>query len=358
MNKIYTILLLSFFLTVSCGEKIPDADTGEENTEQEGGNGQQGGEEQEPPAPQKPVFEKVVLMGAFNEEFSDLKSEDVSCSVKEDSDDFRYFPSYPSLSEKNTKILMMTLDPKDQPGLENGARVTSAKHTFYGSYSARVKLPDTRKAQANLGADAVLTISDIDKTHGLSQIEMEWKLADPTIVYMRATTGVAPEENTIERVVDIAKGNIIRSTYKSRKQTATGGYTVNRQGELDGEQNAPETLKANSSYDASSAFYIYGFDWYPESIVWWMKSSVKDEKTVLWEYKGKKLFPDALADDGVPALPSVFHYAFFHDKKNPVEGKTSAIQAPKFPFELELDWLRYEPFEDHIAAWQKEYFDN
>jgi hypothetical protein len=30
----------------------------------------------------------------------------------------------------------------------------------------------------------------------------------------------------------------------------------------------------------------------------------------------------------------------------------SAKEAPKYPFEMEIDWMAYEPFEDQINEWK------
>lgn len=352
-------------LLASCGEKGPEKPDNEDQTEQGGNNGQGGSEEggdedpgnTEPTTPPKPVFQDVTLQSAFTEDFSELESVSLDMSVKGD-DDFRYFPAYPSLTEKSTKILMMRLDPKDASGRENGSALSTKEHSFYGSYSARLRLPDTQKAQANLGASAVFAVSDVDETHGTSQIEMEVKLADPSIIYLRATTGLAPMVNTIERVVNLAQGKILRTKYKSITTTATGGATVNGEGDLKDEQGNPASIAAISAFSAAAAFHTYGFDWAEDSITWWIIDGKTKKKTVLWEYKGKELFSDTVAEDGVPALPSRMGFYFHHDKKNPVEGKSSATQAPKHPFELELDWIKYEPDEELIKAWHDEYFEN
>lgn len=307
MKNKYLYLLVAGLLCIACVEKpVPEPKP-----------------EPEPepiptpePEPIKPPFQKVTLMSAFNEEFSAQESEFFEFKKREEGLDLRYFSAFPSYTERNKTILMLRTDPKDNAGLDNGAQIQTADHCFYGSYSAFLRIPDIKKAQPNIGESAILGVYNLDPNYGLTQIEIELRLADPSAVYVRALSGKNDTPNIVEKIV------------------------------------RPDAL------NAATAFYVYGFDWKPGSIEWWMKKSASGGKIELWKYEGTEEFPGDFATDGIPALPGRMRFNLFHSKTRATEGNTSAIQAPNYPFELEMDWIKYEPYKDLNDKWINENFNN
>ena len=357
MKKILSLLIAALILIIGCGEKFPtpapapppapltpeDTDTEEENSGQENGDkedtekpGENGNQNTDAP------FKEVTLAAKFKEDFSEKSSGFLRFDPKSNGDDFRYYSGHPSLSEANTKIVMMRVDPNDSEGWNKGPKVMTKDYAFYGSYSARMRVPDTRKAQKNIGAAAGLYARDVDADYGLGEIGIELRVADPTIIYLNAWTGKESEPYKISRTVNLAKGTIVDCSY-GKGSTVTGKLTE--------AQNNPSTITAVSDFDASKKFYTYGFDWKPDRITWWIILPGKTEKTILWDYEGKDLFPESSVPGGIPALPAYCTASFWHSQSRIANGMTSAKEAPKYPFELEIDWMAYEPFDDLNNEW-------
>lgn len=246
--------------------------------------------------PSKPEFQEVTLMEAFEEQFSEKTSEIFDFSKKEA--DFRYFPAFPSWNERGTTLMLLRVDPSDPAGLSDCPRITSKEHTFYGSYSIRMRLPDIMPVQPNVGLNALFTINEQDSKNGYSTVEILWKLAEPASLYLNA-------------VADIE-----RSTF----------YIQN-----------PVT-----NFDPSDKYYTYGFDWHREKLSWWVESG--GERLVI-----------ASIDVNVPLFPSRLQFLVYHSKNHPPETNSSATQAPYYPYEFEIDAITYTPFEDEIEAWRNEY---
>lgn len=311
-----------------------------------------------PPPPMPPVVEKpgedstdveipfkdVVLYGEFKEDFSETASFLRFAPKINGGEDFRYFSAHPSLSATNTKVMMMRIDPADGEGWGKGPQVITKDYTFYGSYSARMRIPDIRKAQKNIGAAAGLYVHDVDEKFGHSEIDFELRISDPSIVYLSAWTGTGKDLNRISRTINLAKGTILDCSY---------GTGTAEKGKLTDDQSNPQKINAISGFDASKQFYIYGFDWYPDRLVWWIQENEKAERIVLWDYKGKELFSGTYAPSGIPILPARNATSFWHSKTRIAEGRKAATEAPRYPFEMEIDWMEYKPFSDYIDAWKE-----
>lgn len=341
--KLKYLIPALLLLVAACGEKYqvpapapPPPPVLPDDGNQDGGNGS---DETDKP------FKDVVLYGKFKEDFSENSSGLLRFTPKTDGEDFRYYSGHPSLSATNTEVMMMRIDPTDGEGLGKGPEVKTKDHTFYGSYSARVRVPDTRKAQKNLGAVAGLYAYDTDERFGYSEIDFEFRIADPTKVYLAAWTGEQGSLNRISRTIDLAKGVIIDCSY---------GTGTEEKGKLGDAQNKPSSITAISSFDASKTFYIYGFDWYPDRIRWWIKLNENSEKVTLWDYEAGELFQDAYAPAGIPVLPVRNSFSFHHSRTRVAEGMKSATQAPSYHFELEIDWMSYEPYEDLNKEWMEQ----
>ncbi len=120
------------------------------------------------------------LSGAFTEPFDKPSSEYFDINYRTSGDDFRYFPGVGSPSEKGTDIMLFRIDPEDPAGAGRGPEVISKELTHYGTYSARIRIPDVTKVQPNVGAVVgYFTYNVIDNEGGLSEIDFEWLIADP-----------------------------------------------------------------------------------------------------------------------------------------------------------------------------------
>lgn len=94
-----------------------------------------------------------------------------------------------------------------------------------------------------------------------------------------------------------------------------------------------EHVKLNN-FNANSKFYIYGIDWTESTIVFWVKYSDNAEKTILKEMSNEN-FKD----------PATYSFNYYHSKLKPVTGRPNSLQAPLYPYELELDRLEYASIE-------------
>jgi hypothetical protein len=70
-------------------------------------------------------------------------------------------------------------------------------------------------------------------------------------------------------------------------------------------------------------------------------------KIILWDYKGKEVFPDQPSKTGVPCLKSKYRLNFWHTNNWPVETNPLSVEKPLYPYELEIDWMSYTPFDKY-----------
>lgn len=227
----------------------------------------------------------------------------------------------------HAKVLSLKIDPLDSAGAGRGPEIISNDFTYYGTYSARLKVPDVRDIQPNTGAVVGYFTYYMDSVYGLSEIDFEWLVADPSIVYIGTWTGSKGALHRIGRTIDLAKGIIYNTIYKE-------GYK-GTPADLTGAQNQPENIEPIDHYDASAQFYTYGFDWYPDHITWWMLHPKTGKKIVLWDYRG--------SERGIPQHQSYYRMNFWHTNDWAVETNPAAIEKPQHPYELQVDWMEYEP---------------
>jgi hypothetical protein len=256
-------------------------------------------------------------------------------------EDFRYFPGNSSLSEKGTKVMLYRINPEDPAGAGRGPEIISKDFTHFGTYAARLRIPDVTKVQPDAGAVVGYFTYHRDDIHGLSEIDWEWLIADPEIIYIGTWTGPRGNLQRIGRIINLAKGIIYNTSYRS---AAEG----NRNQPLTGLQSQPETIQTIENYNAAARFYTYGFDWYPDHLVWWIIHPVTDEKIVLWDYSGAT--PNFT---GIPTNPTLYRFNFWHTNNWPVETRPKSIEKPLYPYEVEIDWMSYKPFKDLNKEYQK-----
>ena len=231
--------------------------------------------------------------------------------------------------ERKTRILMLRIDPEDSAGAGKGPEISSKYFTHFGKYAARIKIPDVKNIQPNVGAVVGYFTYNVDKVPGLSEIDFEWLVADPRIIYIGTWTGPRGDLRRIGRTLNLAEGKIYSTSYRERKSGIRSPLT--------GNQSKPDSVPAVEGYDASSRFYTYGFDWYPERIRWWMIHPVTADTLVLWDYRGSRV--------GIPQNHSIYRMNFWYTKDWPVETNPNSIEKPLHHYELLVDWMSYNPFQ-------------
>lgn len=268
--------------------------------------------------------------GFFIENFSDSASCYFQFNTNVNGADSRYRFGIDSPTEPNTKILSFKIDPEGAAGAGRGPEIISNQYTHFGTYAARLKVPDVRDIQPDAGAVVGYFTYNVDSVPGLSEIDYEWLVADPEIIYIGTWTGQNGDLRRIGRTINMSKGIIYNTSYKER----LSGF--NRP--LTGMQNQPETIMPIEGYDASSKFYTYGFNWYPDRLRWWMIHPETADTIILWDYQGSQ--------EGIPQNHSRYRLNFWHTNNWPVETNPNSIEKPLHPYEVEIDWMSYDPIEN------------
>lgn len=264
---------------------------------------------------------------AFREDFSNGNSEIFRYGSTGRIADSKWMSGKKSSESEDSKILSFKINPKDEAGPGKGPEIITQKFTHFGSYATRLKVPDPRVTQPNVGAVVGYFTYHEDDEKGLSEIDFEWLLADPEIIYMGTWTGEPGKLLRVGRTINLAKG-IIYTTEELEDH-------LNKREKLSGKENLPEKLKAIEGFDASAQFHTYGFDWYPDRIRWWLLHPATADTVVLWDYRGK---------NGIPQHPSKYRMNFWHSNNWSVETNPESLEKPRKCFELEVDWMGYRPF--------------
>lgn len=281
----------------------------------------------------------LMAQGAFHKEFTEQFGGKepayftLSHYNHQPENDMRYTPGMPSLTEKGQEVMLLRIDPDDPAGAGKGPELISKDFTHYGTYSARLRIPAAARVQPNVGAVVGYFTYNMEREAGLSEIDWEWLIADPHLVYIGTWTGTGDCLQRIGRTIDLSKGTILNTVYRSPRDG-------NKNHPLTGEQCQPETVPAIEDYDASARFYTYGFDWMPDRLTWWMLHPGTGERIVLWDYRGKT--PDF---SGIPTNRTRYRLNFWHTNNWPVDTNPLSTEAPKYPYEVEVDWMKYTPTE-------------
>ena len=263
----------------------------------------------------------------FVEKFSRAKLKNFQASTAGKGSDFECKFGIHSLTERKTKTGVLKIDPDGAAGAGRGPEIISKKFTHFGTYAARLKVPDVKKIQPDAGAVVGYFTYHVDSVPGLSEIDFEWLIADPEIIYIGTWTGERGALKRIGRTINLATGTIYNTSFRVGHNGVSSPLT--------GLQAQPETIPAVDGYDASSQFYTYGFDWYPDRIRWWMINPVKADTVILWDYSGSQV--------GIPQNHSRYRLNFWHTDSWPVETNPRSIEKPLHPYETEVDWMSYEP---------------
>lgn len=282
------------------------------------------------------------MAAAINEQFNRSSSDYFNYGSGGNKADFTHTIGATSTIEPETKVLSLKTDPDEKAGAWQGPNFTSNTICHFGTYAARIKIPDA-SSQPNVGAvvgfytyynDEYNTTepADINENdlYDNSEIDFEWLIADPTVIYITAYTdyhGPTGETRKISRIINLAKGII----YKTEYAETLGGTGT----KLTGIENQPETIAALSGYDASKQFYTYGFDWHSDGIRWWMLHPETEDTIVLWDYKGPK--------ERITQKRAYLMMNIWHTDSWSVHTKSGTTEAPKEQFGVEFDWTTYTP---------------
>jgi beta-glucanase (GH16 family) len=263
---------------------------------------------------------------SFREDFDGPSQEHFSYASGGNKADFTRTFGVDSPTEPGTNVLSFKIDPNDPAGAGRGPEIISKEFTHYGRYSARLRVPDVRREQPNVGAVVGYFTYHMDSIFGLSEVDFEWLIADPTVIYVGTWTGPGGALKRIGRTINLAEGKIYGTTYREGHQGTPHPLT--------GLQNQPEIIEAIPGYDASSQFHTYGFDWYSDHLRWWMLHPVTSDTLVLWDYRGSQR--------GIPQNESKYRLNFWHTNEWSVVTNPRSLEKPLKPYELEVDWMTYE----------------
>jgi hypothetical protein len=266
----------------------------------------------------------------FFEDFRNSTSEYFQLHTTGKGADFTCTFGADSPTEPKTKILSFKIDPEDVAGAGKGPEIISNYFTHFGTYATRLRIPDVRNIQPNVGAVVGYFTYHVDSVPGLSEIDFEWLIADPEIIYIGTWTGPDGDLRRIGRTINMAKGIIYNTIYRENLSGIRRPLT--------GIQSQPETIPAIEGYDASSQFYTYGFDWHPDRIRWWMIHPETSDTVVLWNYQGSQI--------GIPQNHTQYRLNFWHTNDWPVESNPNSIEKPLHPYEVEVDWMSYDPIKN------------
>lgn len=289
-------LIASFLLlaAASCVEEDPSWaitwETGGDDPAPPPPPGPQPGDE--PSDEAKPA--DVALLAAFAQDFKDSGTAPFSPVLHQEREDFRYYPAFPSLTELDTDVLLLRLDPADAPS--DGPRMVSTGHSFYGSYAFRIRTPDLSLVKNGTDAVFELSLQGSDPAVGVGGIGLRWRLSEPARMTFSAFSG---SSDAAARHRDVA-------------------------------------LTADAGCSPSKRFQTIGCDWHHDGVICWIADPSTGSKDVVGE------ITDAAV---IPSIPAVLSFGSFH---------TSV--SPKYPFELEVDMISYEPYDEEIQAWRDKYF--
>lgn len=278
------------------------------------------------------------FMRPFTENFNNASPEFFGASGTS----LRYACGVPSLSEADSKVMTMRISPNDPAGAGRGPEIATAKRTHFGTYSARIRVPDVKKVQPNVGSVVGYFTYRVDPKFGLSEIDFEWLIADPTLIYIGTWTGPNCDQR-VGRTINLATGKILYTNYRSPHD---GNKNHNF---TDDASTTPKTIAPINGYNASKQFYVYGFDWYPDRLTWWIEHPETGEKIILWDYTGTT--PNF---SGIPQSPTTYLLNFWHTNNWPVDTNSKSIEKPAYPYALEIDWMKYEPYDDINIEWRKQ----
>ena len=249
--------------------------------------------------------------------------------------------------EPDTRVMRLAMHPDNEAEPWQGPNFESTRLTRFGRYSARIKIPGVEDQPLVGGVVGFFTYYNDEYNNELpkdengnglndnSEIDFEWLIANPQLVYMTAwtdhdvSTGICRK---VARIVNLATGQILTTNYVNGRLGSSGV-------QLTGVENQPETIRSIPEFDASKNFYTYGFDWRTDNIRWWILNPENELDTiVLWDYRENP----ANEERRITQKPAFLLFNFWHTNNWAAEGVRNSTQRPNRIFHAEFDWVRYE----------------
>src|SRR3954453_14655350 len=111
------------------------------------------------------------LSHSFVENFSDSVLHNFRYGSTGNKAPFKWKSGVTSGTEPSSKVLVFKIDPADSAGAGRGPEIISNDLTYFGTYSARLKVPDVKDVQPNTGAVVGYFTYFMDSMYGLSEID-------------------------------------------------------------------------------------------------------------------------------------------------------------------------------------------
>jgi|GEM_PF-293680 len=253
--------------------------------------------------------------------------------------------------EPGTRVMRLAMHPDNAAEPWQGPNFESTRLTQFGRYSARIKIPSV-DVQPLVGGvvgfftyyndeynDQLPKDENKDGLNDNSEIDFEWLIANPQLVYMTAWTDHDVRTGTckkVARIVNLATGQILTTNYLNGRLGSSGVR-------LTGIENQPETIRAIPGFDASKQFYTYGFDWRTDNIRWWILNPENELDTItLWDYRENP----AVEERRITQKPAYLLINFWHTNNWDAEGVRGSREKPNSIFYADFDWVRYETLSD------------
>jgi hypothetical protein len=116
---------------------------------------------------------------SFEENFEDSTSNYFRYGSTGNKTGFKYKLGVNSPTQSGTKILSFKIDPQDSAGAGRGPEIISKSFTHFGTYSARLKVPQVSAIQPNVGAVIGYFTYHVDSIPGLVRLTLNGSLPIP-----------------------------------------------------------------------------------------------------------------------------------------------------------------------------------
>lgn len=249
--------------------------------------------------------------------------------------EFTHSSGVRSSVEPDTRVLLLKMDPEDSATPWQGPNMSSHQVCHFGTYAGRLRIPEVSRQPNVGGVVGFFTYFNDPNINGHSEIDIEWLIADPEIIYLNAWLDTdAPPEITrrrVGRIINLAEGVVYSTTYTEN----VGDRPVRTP--LTGNENFPETVPAIENFNAAERFHTYGFDWESDRIRWWIIHPEINDTVVLWDYRGPR--------ERITQTPASFMINIWHTDNWPVHTNPESVERPEYPFGVEFDWVSYAPLD-------------
>jgi len=296
--------------------------------------------------------QNLIFMNSFTENFNTSASPtNFRFGTNANSNQNTWASGVESEIEQGTRVMRLAMHPDNAADPWQGPNYESRNLTRFGRYSARIKIPSVESQPLVGGVVGFFTyyndqyntqLPADENENGLndnSEIDFEWLIANPQLVYMTAWTDhdvPTGQCRKVARIVNLATGQILTTNYLSGRLGSSGVS-------LTGVENQPATIRSIPGFDASKNFYTYGFDWRTDNIRWWILNPENESDTiVLWDYR------ENLADEErrITQKPAYLLINFWHTNNWDAEGVRGSREKPNSIFYADFDWIKYEALAD------------